>query len=404
MAVKCEQIDAAHNIVEDYDQMLTPAEKLHLLGEVLGDGLALAGIAGRRMPVYTPTAGKPQVLFVKNITYLGTPHPLYKKRIQLSAWYKPLALSLLEGGEYDVRYIGIYTYQGLHIFVDFRTDRYLAGCSHNSAAHVYVNDLYQALVHGTFSKVDAMDNTVTTVAARKFRAYLDGEQHTSPILAAIDRFNAEFPFGRWITAREAITAMHEAAWPQWKQTEWAGWLVEYLMDSHIRSHGLDNVLVYTGCSHKAHTDDGLDFDLYFPGEDFYGDLKASEKANRHCPGNDQEALLEALNRYGKFWYLIYEHDTRKDRDFPGNPMATWRHEYIPDCKSMYRERMKHSVRFEGMAVYEINRVNMHGILSAFNQGHQPGGASRRPKFLIDKRQENFIIYRHTYQHPENTYK
>lgn len=59
----------------------------------------------------------------------------------------------------------------------------------------------------------------------------------------------------------------------------------------------------------------------------------------------------------------------------------------------YASRMKHSVKFKRMRIFELNRVNMNEALSAFNQGHQPDGSARKPKFLINKQNiDNCIVY------------
>ena len=48
-----------------------------------------------------------------------------------------------------------------------------------------------------------------------------------------------------------------------------------------------------------------------------------------------------------------------------------------------------------MKIFEINDVNKGIILSNFNQGRQASGASRKPKFMIKKRQvDNFIVFSH----------
>ena len=50
-----------------------------------------------------------------------------------------------------------------------------------------------------------------------------------------------------------------------------------------------------------------------------------------------------------------------------------------------------------MKIFELNRINLYETLSAFNQGHQPDGKSRKPKFLINKSNiENFIVFSYNY--------
>lgn len=146
----------------------------------------------------------------------------------------------------------------------------------------------------------------------------------------------------------------------------------------------------------------LDFDIFFPKANYYGDLKASDIDKKEAPGNDQENVLKAINQYGKLWYVIYEHKTEKD-SLHNNEMAIRRMNligdtYQPGGKISYEKKMKHSVEFKRMKIFELNRINLNETLSAFNQGHQPDGKSRAPKFLINKKNiDNFIVYSYEYQ-------
>ena len=141
----------------------------------------------------------------------------------------------------------------------------------------------------------------------------------------------------------------------------------------------------------------LDFDLFFRQENYYGDLKASDINHSEAPGNDQESVLEAISRFGRLWYIIYEHETIKDSD-RDHEMAIARmgligKTYVEGGEISYAARMKHSVKFKRMRIFELNRVNMNEALSAFNQGHQPDGSARKPKFLINKQNiDNCIVY------------
>lgn len=368
------------------------------LSEILGDGFRMQEVCGRRVFVYTNAIGKSIVLLCKNITYLGNPHPILKKRIQLSTWYKGFSLT---NEDMDVRYIGVYHYAGLLVFVDFDKSKYLAGKSHNSSAHVYTNDLYQALINKFFRKTDANGNLITVVSLRGFKSYLDGNVEKNEIFRAFDLFNDSFCWDVWIPAESAIKVMYNNKWSQWRQVEWAGWFLEYMVSSFVKKEQLDNVLVYTGLSNKF--DSSLDFDLYFPTRQFQGDLKASDISKSETPGNDQDALLESINRYGRFWYVIYEHETIKDKDVEGNPATKSRNRFLYEVDGVekspmsYLSRMKHSVYFKKMMIVEINRINSHQLLKLFNQGHQQDGSQRKPKFNINKKGkdfENFVVYRY----------
>ena len=397
-----EQIDAAQNICLDQDQCLTLKQKIHLLETVLGKNLRLEKLGRGFVPVYYSVTGKRIILLTKCVTYLGHPHPISKKRIQIPPQFKEIALFYQNKPSYEVKYIGIYTYNGLHILVDFDTTRYIKGKSHNSSAHVYTNDLYQALIYGYFSKTDAKGNKITTILKRNFKDYLDnGITKRMPVIDFLDDFNKRFPFEKNILAKDAITEMYKHHYPEWRQTEWAGWYLEYLLSSYLDKNKLKDVVIFVASLDKLSRSKRLDFDLYFPKYDFYGDLKASDITKTEAPGNDQEAVLTALSQCGRLWYLIYEHETRMDADMANHPMATWRKEFVkknsPDNKKVgdYIKRMKHSVRFKRMCVYEINRVNLQQALKDFNQGKQADKVhTRRPKFSIKKDIDNFVIYRY----------
>ena len=74
-----------------------------------------------------------------------------------------------------------------------------------------------------------------------------------------------------------------------------------------------------------------------------------------------------------------------------------------DGNISYAKKMKHSVEFVQMKIFELNRVNLNETLSNFNQGHQPNGGKRAPKFLINKNNiDNFIIF--SYEYDKNLYK
>ena len=65
----------------------------------------------------------------------------------------------------------------------------------------------------------------------------------------------------------------------------------------------------------------------------------------------------------------------------------------------YHDRMKHSVNFVKMSIVELNRINYGCILTTFNQGHQPDGSKRNPKFNINKKvlnNDNFVVFRYEY--------
>lgn len=79
---------------------------------------------------------RPYSIRVKNITYLGIPHPVFKKRIQISGDLKNFYKDSLSRGMTPLL-LGIYTRDDLTLFCDFNIEDFVAKKSNNSSAHVY---------------------------------------------------------------------------------------------------------------------------------------------------------------------------------------------------------------------------------------------------------------------------
>lgn len=442
-AKKSEQITPSLSVVYDYDQKLTKISEFESAFEDALGSIEVIKYGNHR--IYKYSHNNHDTYFLTGaITWLSNPHPLFKKRLQLKKWYKDVYDEYHFRKDSDVRIVGIYRYDGMNIFVEFDADDYIENKLNSSSAHVYSNDLYQALTNEYFTKIDQKGNRITTISSRNFKQYIDEDidrvEETSGHVMAIDttaedidtigkiteidtftggdgtveissksispkpmknsifelfaKFNNGFSFGEWITAVSAIEKMKSKKWYQWKGTEWAGWFLEYEINEFIEKEQCQDTMLYIG---NKKTDEMLDFDLFFKNDDFYGDLKASDINNKEAPGNDQKTTLEAINYNDKLWYVIYEHETKKDTDY-NNEMAIARMEligtpYKEGSKISYKTRMKHSVNFRKMIILELNRINMHEILRTFNQGHNSNGDERNLKFSINKRNiDNFIIY------------
>ena len=352
-----------------------------------------------------------EILLLAAVTYMGGngQHPIYKKRMQLKKWYKEVVYYYSNKSNYNVRFIGVYHYQSNIVFVEFLKDSYIKKKMNSSAAHVYTNDLYQAMKDGTFKRKDRNKNEIVTIKYIKFKDYLDNKikEYNNDLFNIFKLFNEGDYFGKWISAKKAIPEMHHNNWNKWKETEWPGWYLEFKMDSFIKEKILEKKILYVGSSHK-HVGE-LDFDLWFNEDNFYGDLKASDITKNETPGNDQHNFIECVNKYDKFWYVIYEHDTVKDSENNNYEATRFRTNYIknnnewPQNKQFdelsYHKRMKNSVKFVKMYIIELNRINFRNVLSSFNQGKQPNGDARKPKFKISKKNiDNFIVYEQEFIH------
>lgn len=141
-----EQIRSDFGLEVAEDQVLRTAKQqrkalTHYLGE---KNCSIETILGEKVFVYQKN-GKKFILLHKAISYLGNPHPTFKKRIQMPGWWQTFCEKAKEANlDYDIRFIGVYHYQNNVIFTDVAKDTYLRkGHFNNSSAHIYTNDLYQ---------------------------------------------------------------------------------------------------------------------------------------------------------------------------------------------------------------------------------------------------------------------
>ena len=176
MNVNSEQLDYLGNVTLAQDQPLTPRQLRDKTVSYLGAANCYEEtIAGKKVLIYH-TAHKDYVLLLKAITYLGNPHPVFKKRIQLPSWYQYFCDFIkTHNMPYDVRFMGVYHYEDTIFFVDFLKDTYLQRGIHNSSAHVYINDLFQAQTYGIFRKEDYNGNSIVGMRADKLSSYLQDE-------------------------------------------------------------------------------------------------------------------------------------------------------------------------------------------------------------------------------------
>ncbi|MFV2144058.1 hypothetical protein [Isoptericola sp. G70] len=396
-----DQITPSGALVQDIDTKLSPIQKRELLLAALTDATfgRYAGVPAARLGDL--------VIFYKQITHMGFPHPEFKKRIQIpKSWPVAYRQAVAEG--LTPHFVGIYRYDDVTIFVDYDPHTYAARNANNSSAWVYTNDLFQAQTLGQFSREDKNGNHITSVRADLFAGYLAARtEERHPHLDVFAGFNREFLTGDRLEWIEALEQMHDAKWKDRNQGEWPGFYLEYRLDAFTRTGDHTDLVQFQKEKRKGL----LDYDLLLLERgklDFYGDLKASDIIKHESPGNDAEDLKRCIEQYGRFWYVVYEHRTWHARD--NGDLATiawneWRRDKGYVAKKGYNElsyarRFKEAVRFERMRVLEINAANFGVVLGSFKQGRQPDGASRALKVMINKRNiDNFLIYSESVEVP-----
>lgn len=388
-----DQIAPDGTIVADVDTILSERAKNELLLAAM-PGATVETYAGQRVV----RLGE-QVILKKQVTHLGSPWPGFMKRIQIpKSWLNVERQARREG--LLARFVGIYHRGEVTIFVDFDPSTYVQRKANNSAAHVSTNDLYQAQTQGQFSRKDRYGNRLTSVRADQFVSYLMTGYAPDPRLVVFDRFNAEFLTGAGLEALVAVRQMHAASWPDSFQGEWPGFYLEYRLDTFLREGSYTNLIQFQ----KEKKRGKYDYDLVLSDNrklDFYGDLKSSDVAKHESPGNDAENISRCIADFGRFWYVLYEHETQHARDHGDIATIDWnewkRSVGYDNGKSYnplsYAGRFKQSVRYVGMKILEINEANFHIVLGDFTQGKQSDGKARALKVMIKKKNiDNFLIH------------
>lgn len=392
--IAVDQIRPNGTLVQDTDTTLSEREKNDILLAAL-PGATSEVRGGARVVRYLD-----QLLLKKQVTHLGRPWPGFKKRIQIpKSWLATEREAVADGRV--VRFLGIYHYGGVTIFVDFDPGTYVQRKANNSAAHVATNDLYQAQTLGVFSRKDRNGNSLTSVRSDKLANYLAGvPQERHPHLDVFERFNREFLNADRTEALDAIRQMYDAEWPDAFQGEWAGFYLEFRLNGFLQRDRLTTLVDFQRVKKKGE----FDYDLTFKQDGclaYYGDLKASDVARHESPGNDAEDIRRCVKEFGRFWYVIYEHETWKARhnaDYATIAWNEWKrsvdfHTWKAYNPLSYARRFKEAVRFSRMCILEVNEANLHVVFNDFHQGRQPGGATRAMKVMINKRNiDNFLVF------------
>ena len=186
MNVDSEQITLDKNLVIAQDQPYSDRQLKDCMIKILGAKYCrLITLPPRKTVLEYREGGKTIHFLIKACTYLGNPHPIFKKRVQLPLWFNEYACFIHKHNpNIDVRYIGVYHFGDKNhgeneVFIDFKKDTYLLKKGHNSSAHVYTNDLFQAMTYGVFTKEDQFGNTITTIRRDCLKDYLLNRQRRS---------------------------------------------------------------------------------------------------------------------------------------------------------------------------------------------------------------------------------
>lgn len=375
-------------IVYDYDQKYSPTELKELLAwyfHVEKDTLK-GQYENCRFQIHA-----------KNITYLGKPWEKYKKRIQLWSNFSEMIQADYDNDLIPL-VIGVYHYKRTVVFVDFEVEDYLDNDTNNSAAHVQTYDLQRAIKQGIYSKIDKNGNHITAFAPDQVERFLRDKLAIQQEKTPLDRINDVFyDFYISIPSQwegiECYKYLVEVGHPKQRETEWPGFFHEALFEKYIEEHKEQaNIVRFQQNKAKG----GLDFDLYYPQIQCFGDLKCHTIGEPAIPGNKIENLYEAIKR-GPLYYVICEHVTEKDSDPEYRTLTYWNN-YIRDEKKRGKDiegqkgRMKAKVVLVDYIIIQIDEFNC-ALLGSFQKGFKnSNNTPRGEKFSIsEKLLEEFIV-------------
>lgn len=381
--IKVDQIAENYEVVEDNGEILTRDEMVSLFNQYF------KGLEYRDGCMYGWYNGKPYCIYFKNISYLGTPHPFFKKRIQIGDNFKDVYADNRFKG-ITTLLMGVYKYKSTVLFVDFDVTKYATRKAHNSSAHVYTIDLKNGLLFGIFQKEDFNKNIITVFNTDNVEKYLrskfeKGIDLRLEFIAFLDEFFAHLP-KNWNGA-DCYREMHDAGFNNALQPEWPGFYLEYRLQKYIKAQNASSVVRYSQNKKKGE----IDLDLYFPQVGCYGDLKAHSNDSSGIQGNDWDTIMSVIE-HSSIYYIVCNHDTEKDKDHGNQVTILWNTLLGKSNPLSYAAKMKHSVHLTSYFVLEINRFNKQ-YLDVFHQGHNSDGSPRAPKITIKKQNiSNFLIH------------
>lgn len=392
--VVVDQIDKNGNIIPGFDESLSRNEILSVIREHFF-GVNLIECEGQYM-MLGEYRGIKYTLRCKNITYLGNPHPAFKKRIQIANDLFDFYRISKKLGAIPIL-LGIYSYKGNIVFTDFDLETFINKKAHNSSAHIYSQDISNAVKHGMFSKEDYFKNHILafrTDRVEKFLTYkLDidrSDDFRIEIARVMDSFFAGVPM-HW-DGISCYQQMIDCNYKNKFQPEWPGFYLEYLLDKYIQESGLKQIQ-YAQDKSKG----GIDLDLYFPTVGSYGDLKAHSDYSSAIQGNDWETIEHLVfDEKQSIYYIVLEHETRKDKDFGFEVTEFWNRSKNKENLRSYGNKMKKDVTLSQYFILDINADNFKYLVE-FHQGKNSNDKPRNKKIMIRTKDiPTFLVYSKTF--------
>ena len=381
--VKVEQV-YQNKVVKDYGEILTKRELQNIIKEFFGN-LTI----NEDEWLYGKHRDKEYCIYFKNVSYLGNPHPKYKKRIQISNEFKRVYANNLKNN-ITTLLIGVYKYKDNVLLCDFDTSTYINRKAHNSSAHVHTIDLLYGERNGLFVKKDIKGNIITVFNKENVINFLDKKLYDEEkvkyeVFDTVDEF-FDSVAKEWF-GLDAYAEMIENDYRNKYQPEWQGFYLEYKFEQFLLENRKQDVIVFYQDKKK----DGIDLDLQFPRLGFFGDLKAHSITSNAIQGNDYETVMKLLETQ-TIYYIVANHETEKDSEHEYVVTKYWNSKQNKPNIMSYSDKMKYKVNIKSYYILELNKYNKQYI-DMFKQGKNSDGSPRNPKISISmKKIDNFLVH------------
>ena len=343
-------------------------------------------------------------LYISNVTYLGNPHPKYKKRMQLSesadkSYLKkdntPVNITLL---------LGLYMYDENNPIIVAWDSSANKEAGKSKSSHVYIKDIQDAMINGASQRIDKHKNNVYCFKCEHLKNFLNYNfmniNHTVSFINYLKDFGIdvdEFSFTsemiKYIKddlakkdfvwdGKKSIKEMRDNSYSKWRETEWQGFYFEYLMQKSLmdKHEDMQQVLEIPGPRYGNTV-----FDSFY---NIPWDFKVHSDRSGSVITNDLEAIEKAIDDYGRVGFIIisgtptYETETE---------FSDWRNELKGGLsknqidnisKNKKHRKLKTEFKPEKITVITIDNetIKKHLIVSGF---HQPDGKVRREKLSIN---------------------
>ena len=306
--------------------------------------------------------GKKIGFYTRNVYHLGGDWSSEKKRIEIGKDFLTF-YNKNKARNIETILLGCYHYfpddkNGVILFVCFSADTYATRDVNNSAAHIHTIDLQNALKYGVYRRLDKSDNELLVLDKRNFVNHINALRSETELQVIEDdkqlldyfgRMYAELP--KTLYGIKCYKQMFADNDQNRKQSAWEGWYMEYYVKKYLKKNQ-SNAIKWWSSKKK----NSLDFDLKFLTEkNFYGDVK-SDDAKKSIQGNKKSNIdILVKEKHGRLWYVVFEFSPEKDSKHNNITTIWWNKKLGKENLLSYSTRMKYSITFKNMNVYEINQ-------------------------------------------------